>query len=159
MVRNRLDYGPEASRFEEWLMLTEGKSINDIADIDELIDRIENWLESIDVFGSQAGNFGKSLLTHLLSQSMIPRVSRKPKAVQIIKDFRVSRTGSKWLKTEERELERLYQNKKVTSGYISRELGRSVKSLYSKARRLGVQRPKDALTEREVKKRFAAMNQ
>lgn len=138
--------------------MAEGKTINDIQDIDELIDSIEAWLTSIDVFGSQSGSFAKSLLTYLLSRNMIPTVSKKPKAVQIIKDFRVSRTGSKWLRSEERELKRLYQNKKVTTRYISRELGRSVSSLYSKTRRLGVKRPKDALTEREVKKRFAAMN-
>ena len=140
-------------------MLDKGKTINDIADIDELIDAIENWLTSIDVMGSAQGNFAKSLLTYLLSRSLIPSVSKKPKEVQIIKDFHVDRTGSKWLRFEERTLKRLYQNKKVSTPYIARELGRTVKSLYSKSRRLGVKRPKDALTEREVKKRFAAMSQ
>lgn len=139
-------------------MLSEGRTVSDIQDIDELIDKIEGWLTSIDVFGSGQGSFAKSLLTYLLSRNMIPSVSRKPKEVQIIKDFRVDRSGSRWLSYEERELKRLYQNKKVTTGYIARELGRSTKSLYSKARRLGVQRPKDALTEREVQKRFAQMS-
>lgn len=157
--RSPEDYQPEATRFEEWLMLSSGKTIGDIRDIDELIDAIEAWLTSIDIFGSSQGSFAKSLLTYLLSRNMIPSVSKRPKEVQIIKDFRVDRTGSKWLKFEERELSRLYKNKKVTTGYIARELGRSKRSIYAKARRLGVKRPKDALTEREVQKRFAAMEQ
>jgi len=138
-------------------MLTEGKSICDIKDLNELIDKIEGWLSSIDVYGSGQGAFAKSLLTYLLSRNMIPTMSSSQKDVQIIKDFRVDRTGSSWLKFEERELIRLYENPRVTSGYISRELGRTKSSLYSKARRLGIRRPKNALTERDVQKKFAQM--
>jgi len=156
--RSPEDYDAEASRFEEWLMLTEGKSINDIEDIDELIDTLEKWLESIDVYGSTQGNFAKSLLTYLLSRSMIPSVSKRPKEVEIIRGFRVDRTGSKWIGFEERTLERLYKNPKVSVPYIARELGRTKSSLYSKARRLGVKRPKDAMTEQKANKMFAQMN-
>lgn len=154
--RDPSDYEPEANRFEDWLMIAEGKTIQDIADVDELIDKIESWLLSIDIQGSQQGNFAKSLLTYLLARNMIPRKS--PKEIQIIKGFRVDRTGSKWISYEERLLRKLYRNPKVTTGYIARELGRTKTSLYSKARRLGIKRPKDALTERDVQKRFAAMN-
>lgn len=152
------DYAEEAGRFESWLVMSEGKTISQLTDIDELVDKVEAWLSSIDVYGSHAGAFAKSLLTHLLSRNLIPTKEKRDKVVQIVRDFRVDRTGSKWLKFEERELRRLYRNKKVTTGYIARELGRTKKSLYSKARRLGVKRPPDALTEREVKKRFAQMN-
>lgn len=160
MVKTRRpeDYDQEASRFEEWLMLTEGKSINDVADIDELIDKMEKWLESIDIYGSAQGNFAKSLLTYLLSRSMIPQSSKTPKEIEIIRGFRVDRSGSKWLKFEERTLERLWANKKVSSNYIARELGRTRNSLYSKARRLGVKRPKDAMTEQKANKMFAQMS-
>lgn len=160
MVKTRRpeDYDQEASRFEEWLMLTEGKSINDVADIDELIDKMEKWLESIDIYGSAQGNFAKSLLTYLLSRSMIPSKSKTPKEIEIIRGFRVDRSGAKWLGYEERTLERLYKNPKVSTPYIARELGRSTRSLYSKARRLGVKRPKDAMTEQKANKMFAQMN-
>jgi hypothetical protein len=40
-VRRPEDYDKECSRFEEWLMLNSGKSINDVANIDELIDKLE----------------------------------------------------------------------------------------------------------------------
>ena len=88
---------------------------------------------------------------------MIPSVAKKPKEIEIISSFRVNRTGSRWLGFEERTLERLYKSNRVTTRYISRELGRSVSSIYSKTRRLGVKRPKDALTEQKANKMFAAM--
>lgn len=77
----------------------------------------------------------------------------RAKEIEIVKDFLVQRTGRKWLETEQVHLSRLYQNPKVTVGYIARELGRSKPSIYSKAKRLGVTRPEGALTERDVKKR------
>jgi hypothetical protein len=142
--RSPEDYQPEANRFEEWLMFSEGISVDKIDNIDELIDKIEAWLQSIDVYGHSQGNFAKSLLTYLLSRNMIPSVSSRPKEVQIIQSFRVNRSGSKWLSSEERVLARLWVNPNVSTGYITRELARTKSSLYSKARKLGVKRPKNA---------------
>ena len=138
--------------------MNEGQTINDLENIDELIDKIESWLESIDVYGSQQGGFAKSLLTYLLSRSMIPSTRKQPKEIEIIKGFRVNRTGSKWLRYEERTLKRLYANERVSTKYIARELGRTTRSLYNKARRLGIKRPKGAMTEQKANRMFAQMN-
>ncbi|MGD9381623.1 MAG: hypothetical protein PVI03_04190 [Candidatus Thorarchaeota archaeon] len=142
------DYTPEAYRFEEWLRVAHGETISQIKDIDQLIERLEEWLSSIDVYGSQQGRFAKALLSNLLSRNLIP--TKRPKEIDIIRDFLVDRSGRKWLKTEERHLERLYKNPKVTTGYIARELGRSKRSIYAKARKIGVKRPENALTERRI---------
>jgi len=75
---------------------------------------------------------------------MIP--TKRPKEVQIIKDFLISRKGRKWLANEERVLKRLYTGKKVSVDYIARELGRSKRSIYGKSFNLGLKRPKDAMT-------------
>lgn len=149
-IRSLDDYTPDAYRFEEWLSVAYGESVSNIADVDQLLERLEEWLSSIDVFGSQQGRFARSLLTNLLSRNMIAR--KAPKEVTIIRDFLVERTGRKWLKTEEKHLARLWQNPKVSADYISRELGRSKASLYTKARRIGVKRPKDAMTTAKWKK-------
>ena len=153
-VRVRTDYDEEIERFEEWLNLTERESIADIEDENQLINKLERWLTSIDVFHSHAGAFARSMLTQMLRFKTFPKI--KPKSIQIIKDFTVDRKGRRWLSSEERELARLWKNKKVTSGYVARELRRSESSIRSKARRLGVKRPKGALTLREVKKRAAS---
>lgn len=152
-TRNPADYQPEAVRFEEWLMLNYNQSTGQIQNLNELIARVEEWLSSIDVYGHTQGEFAKSLLGYLLAQNMIP--TSRPKEIQIVKDFLVSRTGRIWLKSEEGHLARLYQKKNVTTGYIARELGRSKNSIYRKASRLGIRRPKGALTKRDVKRRKA----
>jgi hypothetical protein len=149
--RSPSDYEPEAMRFEEWLLLNEGKTMNQIQDVDELILSVENWLESIDIYGHTQGSFARSLLTYLLERNII--LTKRPKEVEIVRDFLIDRSGRRWLTSEEKHLKRLWRNPKVTSGYISRELGRTKTALYSKASKLGVQRPKGALTERDVKKR------
>ena len=156
MVRQRRsveDYSPEANRFETWLMQTANKSLSDIKTVDELVSLVEEWLKSIDVYGHHAGSFGKSLITHLLGHNLIMNEPTKAKEVEIVRDFLVQRTGRRWLETEQVHLARLYQNPKVTVGYIARELGRSKASIYSKAKRIGIIRPEGALTEHGVKKR------
>lgn len=147
--RDVRDYDSDAWRFERWLQVSHGETISQIRDIDELIERLEEWLNSIDVRGSAQGRFAKALLSNLLSRNLIP--TKRPKEIDIIRDFLVDRSGRKWLKTEEAHLERMYKNPKVTTGYIARELGRSKRSLYAKARKIGVRRPKNALTERKWK--------
>lgn len=150
MRRSIDDYSADVWRFEEWLRLAHGESISQLKDIDDLIEKLEEWLSSIDVFGSQQGRFAKALLANLLQRSLLPK--KRPTEISIIKDFLVDRSGRKWLRSEEKHLRRLYQNPKVSSSYIARELGRSKSSIYTKARRLGVQRPEDAMTDRKWKK-------
>jgi len=73
--------------------------------------------------------------------------------VEIIRDFSIQRKGRRWIKAEEEHLVRLYAKKNVTTGYIARELGRTKTAIYAKAKRLGITRPPDALTMRDVRKR------
>lgn len=155
--RDVRDYDSDVWRFEEWLRTAHGETINQIQDIDGLIERLEEWLTGIDVLGSQQGRFAKALLTNLLSRNLIP--TKRPKEIDIIRDFLVDRSGRKWLRTEEKHLARMYRLRKVTTGYISRELGRSKRAIYAKARRLGVKRPEDALTEAKWKRQQKAMSQ
>lgn len=126
------------------MLLNYGQITREIQDLDELILRVEEWLNSIDVRGHSQGEFAKSLLGYLLAQNMIP--TKRPKEVQIIKDFLISRKGRSWLSNEERVLKRLYTGKKVSVDYIARELGRSKQAIYGKAGKLGYKRPKNAMT-------------
>jgi len=149
------DYTPEAYRFEEWLRTAHGETVSQIADIDQLIERLEEWLNGIDVYGSQQGRFAKALLSNLLSRNLIP--TKRPKEIDIIRDFLVDRSGRKWLRTEEGHLERMYKSKKVSVDYVSRELGRSKRAIYSKAKKLGFKRPKGAMTTAIWKKQQKAL--
>lgn len=146
------DYSQEALRFETWLMARGGMSLSDIKSVDELVALTEEWLKSIDVFGSHAGSFGKSLITHLLGRNLIMAEPARAKEIEIVRDFLIQRTGRRWLETEQVHLARMYAKKNLTTGFIARELGRSKASIYSKARKIGVKRPEGALTERQAKK-------
>jgi hypothetical protein len=118
--------------------------------VNDLVDKLEEWLTSIDVFGSHQGRFAKAIIEYLLGTSLIPR--NRPKEIGIIQDFLLDRTGRTWLNAEERSLVRMYKNPRISTGYISRELGRSRRSIYSKARRLGLRRPPDAMTDAKWKR-------
>ena len=132
------------------MRLAHGETISQMQDIDQLIDRLEEWLNGIDIRGSTQGRFAKALLSNLLSRSMIP--TKRPKEISIIKDFLVDRSGRKWLKVEEKHLRRMYTSKKVSVDYAGRELGRSRRALYAKARKLGIKRPKGAMTTAKWKR-------
>ena len=146
------DYSPEALRFETWLMAKGNMSLSDIKSVDELVSLVEEWLLSIDVTGSHAGAFGRSLITHLLGRNLIMTEPTKAKEIEIVRDFLVQRTGRRWLETEQVHLARMYQNPKVSVSYIARELGRSKVSIYRKANRIGIKRPEDAMTDQKWKK-------
>lgn len=152
--RDLRDYDADSWRFEEWLSTAYGETVSQLVDIDSLIERLEEWLSSIDVRGSTQGRFAKSLLSNLLSRNLI--AVNRPKEVEIIRDFLIDRTGRKWLKTEEQHLARMYSNpkvaRKVSVPYIARELGRTPNAIYAKAKKLGLKRPPDAMTETKLRK-------
>ena len=141
----------KALRFEEWLSVTHGEDVQHLKDVVELIDRTEEWLRSIDVAGGTAARFARSLLSNLLGKNIIPERS-KGKEVQIISGYLVDRRGQKWLDAEDIHLARMYANPKISVGFVARELGRSKKSIWSRARKYGLKRPAGAMTEAKAKR-------
>jgi len=145
--RSPEDYSEEVMRFERWLLMSSGKTIGDVRDIDELVSELEKWIRSIDVYGVAMARLSKQMLYLMLSRNIIPE---REKEVPIIRDFRVNRSRQKWIRWEDRQLIRLYR-KPVTAEYIARELGRSRSSIYHRVRKLGLKRSKRLL--RIIRKR------
>lgn len=142
--RSPADYDDESMRYEEWLMANEGKSVEDLKNVNELIDSLEKWLRSIDVYGKHALNFATPLIQNILSRTTIDDREPEQREVEIIRDFRIRRTGKKWLNGELGFLQRNYIKKNVSIEFIADEIGRSKRSIYNKANKLGLKRPEKA---------------
>lgn len=147
MTKNRRhpsDYEEESWRYEDWLMANEGKSVNELRNVNELIDSLEKWLRSIDVYGKHAVNFATPIIQNILARTEIDDREPERREIEIIKDFKIRRTGKKWMQGETGFIERNYIKKNVSVNFIAEETGRSLRSIYNKAYKLGLKRPKNA---------------
>lgn len=142
--RDDRDYVEESIRFQDFLQLTEGKRIRDLKNEGEFIDSLDKWFRSIDVYGNQAVNFADQMIRRFAKRTYFDGRDVREKEIAIIKGFNIRRNGTSWQDGESGFLKRNYVKRNVSIGFIAKELGRSKKSVYNKAFKMGLKRHKKA---------------
>ncbi len=143
MRRDPKDYDPEVDRFEEYLEITEDKTLLDIKTAEELVESLERWFEHIEVPRVFWGSLARSMLAWMIESKQFRPELREPKrVVRIRKKVSLIRSRERWTKREIGLLRFRYLQPDITVKEIATAFGRSPKSIYTKAERLGLRRRK-----------------
>ena len=140
--RDPKDYDPEVDRFEEYLEITEDKSLIDVRTADELVEHLEDWFRHIEVPQVFWGALAKSMLAWMIEGKQFKKELLRPvRIVKMRRKVRLIRSREKWTKREIGLLRFRYgKPEEYSVKEIAENFGRSLRSIYNKANRLRFKR-------------------